>query len=71
MWQVLQSKTLQKQLKKMDPQIARKILEEMECLKQNPMDSLVLEGALARKFGIRYIKRAGRPMRKLCDTCNP
>lgn len=58
MWQVLQSKTLQKQLKKMDSQIARNILEDMESLKQDPMRSSVLDGALARKLGIRYIKVA-------------
>lgn len=58
MWQVLQSKTLQKQLKKLDPQIARQVIQDMDCLKEDPMQSSACDDPAARKLGLRYIQVA-------------
>jgi mRNA-degrading endonuclease RelE of RelBE toxin-antitoxin system len=57
LWPVLQSKFFEKQLKKLDPQIAREIIQDMECLKEDPLQSLVYEELpAARNLGLRYIK---------------
>jgi mRNA-degrading endonuclease RelE of RelBE toxin-antitoxin system len=58
LWQVLASKKFQKQLEKLDSQISKQILEDMECLKEAPMQSEVSEDPRARKLGIRYIRVA-------------
>jgi hypothetical protein len=42
----------------MDPQIARQIIEDMEDLKENPLDSSACDFSYARKLGLRYIKAA-------------
>jgi len=56
LWEVLQSPTFQKQLKKLDPQIARRILQDIEILTENPMQSSVDDYPPARKLGLRYVK---------------
>jgi mRNA-degrading endonuclease RelE of RelBE toxin-antitoxin system len=58
LWEVLQSPTFQKQLKKLDPQIARQILEDMEVLKEEPLQSSVDQYPPAKQLGLRYIKAA-------------
>ena len=58
MWEVLTSRQFQKQLKKLDPQIARRILQDMDSLKQDPLQSFVDADPLARMLRIRYIKAA-------------
>jgi len=48
----------QKQLKKLDRQVAVQILEDMDCLKDDPLQSSVHDDPRARKLGLRYIKVA-------------
>lgn len=55
LWNVLTSNKFNKQLEKLDPQIAKQILEDMECLKENPLKSSVADDPRARKLDLRYI----------------
>jgi mRNA-degrading endonuclease YafQ of YafQ-DinJ toxin-antitoxin module len=51
-------KLLGKQLEKLDPQIAKRITEDMECLRQDPLQSSAADDPRARRLGLRYIKVA-------------
>ena len=58
MWNVLKSKRFERQLGKLDPQVSKRILEDMESLKLDPLQSFVADDSRARKLGLRYIKAA-------------
>jgi len=59
LWNVLTNRKLfDKQLEKLDPQIAKRILDDMESLKQDPLQSSAADDSRARRLGLRYIKVA-------------
>lgn len=58
MWDVLRHKRCEKQLRKLDPQVSKEILEDMKSLQEDPLQSDVADDERARKLGLRYIKVA-------------
>ena len=58
MWKVFASKRFEKQLDKLDPQISVRILQDMECLKEDPLHSEPSEDPRAKRLGLRYIRVA-------------
>jgi mRNA-degrading endonuclease RelE of RelBE toxin-antitoxin system len=58
LWEVLQSPRFQKQLKKLDPQIARRILEDIEILKDDPLQFPFDEYPPAKRLRLQYVKTA-------------
>lgn len=58
MWQVLLSRRFEKQLKKENPETARRILQDLSILKEDPLKGNAVQDTRARKINLRYIEVA-------------
>ena len=58
MWQIFLSRECEKKLKKEDPEIARRILQDLQILKEDPLRGSAVQDARARKINLRYVEVA-------------
>jgi mRNA-degrading endonuclease RelE of RelBE toxin-antitoxin system len=58
LWELLQSPRFQKQLRKLDPQVARRIIQDLDALKEDPLNTSVDDYPPARRLGLRDVKVA-------------
>jgi len=58
LWKIFLSRECDKKLKKEDPEVARRILQDLDILKEDPLRGSAVQDARARKINLRYIEVA-------------